>query len=110
MRLCLSNGITGIRLCEGSERLTGGLGGLRAEANNVSLQTGQLCRARPSPDSIRPRRGQAAASLQLGLQPGLAELPGRQRQGRDANRLRSEGLFPESIYANERRFRSSELS
>lgn len=39
--------------------------------------------------------------------PGLAALPG---QGRDASRLRTQGLFPVSIYANERRFRSTKLS
>lgn len=59
-------------------------------------------------------RGRPPAELpppsRPGPPPGLAELPGRQRQGGDASRLRSEGLFPVSIYANERRFRSTELS
>lgn len=57
--------------------------------------------------------GRAAGSCRLllaGPAAGLAELPGRQRQGGDASRLRSEGLFPVSIYANERRFRSTESS
>lgn len=68
----------------------------------------------PSGPGSWAEHGRLAPSLPPSLpalqQPGLAELPGRQRQGRDASRLRIEGLFPVSIYANERRFRSTKLS
>lgn len=48
MRLCPSNGITGIRLREGSAGVAGGRAGLGAEANNGSPRARQLGRAQPS--------------------------------------------------------------
>lgn len=60
---------------------------------------------------VSPDPAAAASVPALSTAPaGLAALPGRQRQAGDASRLRSGGLFPVSIYANEGRFRSTELS